>query len=54
MRPHLSPKPITPSVRYPALPSSASYYKGSPAMYERAGYRPHKRFERFTCVRKPL
>jgi GNAT superfamily N-acetyltransferase len=38
----------------PAIPSSASYYKGSPAMYERAGYAPHRRFERFTCVRKPL
>jgi GNAT superfamily N-acetyltransferase len=38
----------------PALPSSASYYKGSPSMYERAGYAPHKRFEGFTCVRKLL
>jgi GNAT superfamily N-acetyltransferase len=38
----------------PAVPASASYYKGSPAMYERAGYLPHRRFERFTCVRKRL
>jgi len=38
----------------PALPTSAWYYKGSPAMYERAGYAPHRRFERFTCVRKRL
>jgi len=45
------PRAVAPN---PALPSSASYYKGSPAMYERAGYQPHKRFEHFTCVRKRL
>jgi len=45
------PRAVPPN---PALPASASYYKGSPAMYARAGYRPHKRFEGFTCVRKPL
>ncbi|MFI5317656.1 MAG: GNAT family N-acetyltransferase [Myxococcota bacterium] len=38
----------------PALPASASYYKGAPEMYERAGYALHRRFEHFLCVRKSL
>ncbi len=37
-----------------SLPQSATYYKGAPAMYERAGYAPSRRFERFVCVRKSL
>ena len=45
------PRAVPPN---PAVPASASYYKGSPAMYERAGYAPHRRFEGFTCVRKAL
>lgn len=45
------PRTVPPN---PALPASASYYKGSPAMYARAGYLPHKHFERFACVRKRL
>ena len=38
----------------PDFPWTAAYYKGSPSMYERAGYRAHKKYEYFTSVRKPL
>jgi GNAT superfamily N-acetyltransferase len=45
------PRAVPPN---PDMPESASYYKGSPAMYARAGYTEHRRFERFACVRKAL
>ena len=45
------PRAVPPT---PGLPASASYYKGSPAMYERAGYVIHRRFEHFHAVRKRL
>jgi GNAT superfamily N-acetyltransferase len=45
------PRAVPPN---PEFPASAAYYKGSPAMYERAGYTLVRRFERFNCVRKRL
>jgi GNAT superfamily N-acetyltransferase len=38
----------------PDFPWSAAYYKGSPDMFRKAGYRPHREFERFVAVRKTL
>lgn len=38
----------------PDLPWTAAYYKGSPEMFEKAGYLPHKEFEHFVAVRKAL
>jgi len=40
--------------RTPGFPWTAAYFKGSPAMYEAAGFTTHAAFERFTVVRKPL
>jgi GNAT superfamily N-acetyltransferase len=36
------------------LPITATIYRGAPETYQRAGYTPHRRFERFVCVRKSL
>ncbi len=38
----------------PGFPWSAAYYKGTPEMYRKLGYLPHREFERFTAVRKTL
>ena len=38
----------------PTLGWSATYFKGSPEMYYKAGYLPHKEFEDFVAVRKAL
>jgi GNAT superfamily N-acetyltransferase len=38
----------------PDFPWTAAYYKGSPTMYEKAGYRVHRQYEHFTSVRKQL
>lgn len=38
----------------PDFPWTAAYYKGSPAMFARAGYHVHKEFDRFVSVRKLL
>lgn len=45
------PRAVPPN---PAMPVTSSYYKGSPQMYERAGYSLVRRHGRFDCVRKPL
>ncbi len=36
------------------MPWTAAYYKGSPTMYENAGYRPHRHHEHFVAVRKSV
>ena len=38
----------------PNLDWSATSFKGSPEMYHKAGYLPHKEFEDFVAVRKAL
>ena len=38
----------------PSFPWTAASYKGSPEMYRKAGYLPHKEFDDFVAVRKAL
>jgi GNAT superfamily N-acetyltransferase len=38
----------------PDFPWTAAYYKGSPDMYEKAGFVLHREFEGFVSVRKDL
>jgi ribosomal protein S18 acetylase RimI-like enzyme len=45
--PRRSPSPT-------GMPWTASFYKGSPAMYERAGFTTHRELEHFSVVRKDL
>lgn len=46
------PRTVPPS--QPDFPWTAAYYKGSPSMYEKAGYVLHREFVRFVAMRKPL
>lgn len=38
----------------PEFPWTAAYYKGTPEMYEKAGYRVHHEFDHFVAMRKAL
>lgn len=38
----------------PDFPWTAAFYKGTPSMYEGAGYQVHREYEHFTAVRKQL
>ena len=38
----------------PDFPWTAAYYKGTPSMYENAGYRIHREYEHFVAMRKHL
>lgn len=46
-----------PRISAPSNPDAlwtAAFYKGTRAMFEAAGYRPHRNIEHFTVMRKPL
>lgn len=46
------PRPTAPTD--PDFPWTAAYYKGTPTMYEKAGYRRHREYRGFVAMRKDL